>query len=662
MGHVGQELRLVARGQRQLLSENVEGNLNPRQVEFSRTIHSAGTDLLQLINDILDLSKVEAGKMDVHPSDVAVAGIVEYVEATFRPLTAEKDLKFSVTVAPDVPRVLHSDQHRLQQVLRNLLSNAVKFTTSGEVTLDIATASDERFTTPALTASDPVVAFRVTDTGIGIPPEQLKVIFEAFQQADGTISRKFGGTGLGLSISREIARLIGGEIHVDSEPGRGSTFTLYLPPRFSGDSVVRTVPAAEVHDVAVAPATEPEAVEDDTGSVQRDDQVLLVALSRRPLRLAAVELGRARGFKVLTTDRPDLAVATARSLRPAGLVVGMDLLADDQTSLLRALKTDPETRHVPTIAVHSARAADDILVGRHAGALRIVEEPVTTESLDVALEDLRAYLGRRTRSLLVVSGAGPDEPSAVVALFGAVPDVDLHVATTVSEAEDALDARGYDCVVVELKLPGGTAFDVLKKMRSRKALRGIPVVVSSGAPLASKDASRLEQYARSMVVKYPTSDGELVDEVALFLHRSDVELPADPVVEQHRSDTVSFAGKRILIVDDDVRNVFALTSALEQFGIDVVYAENGEDGIAALQREPGIDLVLMDVMMPGMDGYTAMREIRSMSGFSDLPLIALTAKAMPGDRENSLAAGASDHVTKPVDIDHLLSRFRAWLS
>jgi CheY-like chemotaxis protein len=346
-------------------------------------------------------------------------------------------------------------------------------------------------------------------------------------------------------------------------------------------------------------------------------------------------------------------------LHPAGVVVGMDLLADGGASLLRTLKTDPETRHLPTIAVHSAQAADDILVGRHAGALRIVEEPVSPESLDVALADLRGYLGRKTRSLLVVSGAPADEPSAVVALFGAVPDVDLHVATSVAEAFDALDARGYDCVVVELKLPGGTGFDVIRKMRSRKALRTIPVVVSGDGEPAGKDAARLGQYARSMVVKYAPSDSRLVDEVALFLHRSDVELPA-PAVDVRRGDTTSFGGRRVLIVDDDVRNVFALTSALEQHGIDVVYAESGEAGIQALQEDPSVDLVLMDVMMPGMDGYTAMREIRQMSGFADLPIIALTAKAMPGDRENSLAAGASDYVTKPVDVDDLLGRFRTW--
>ena len=645
-----------------LLTDNVEGNLTQRQVEYSRTIHSAGTDLLQLINDILDLSKVEAGKMDVHPADVAVAGIVEYVEATFRPLTAEKDLRFSVGVGPDVPRTLRSDQHRLQQVLRNLLSNAVKFTSSGQVTLEIHTTPAERFTTPGLRDAEQVVAFAVTDTGIGIPPEQLKVIFEAFQQADGTISRKFGGTGLGLSISREVARLIGGEIHVDSEPGRGSTFTLYVPTRFRTDDEPRDAgsPATSAADPS-ATAAEPDDVEDDRTSIGRDDAVLLVALTDRALREQTVELGRAHGFKVVAAERPDQAVRAARSLQPAALMVGMELATDAGTSLLRALKSDPETRHLPTVAVHSAHAGDDLLVGRHAGAIGVVEHPVTPERLGAALEDLTGYLARKTRSLLVVSGAGVDEPSAVVALFGAVPEVDLHVATSVAEAADALDARGYDCVVVELKLPGGTAFDVLRRMRSRKALREIPVVVSTGGPVSFKDETRLAQYARSMVVKHDATDAQLVEDVALFLHRSGVDLPDRPAEEGRRGGGSSFAGRRILIVDDDVRNVFALASALEQFGIDVAYAENAEAGIQLLEQDEGVDLVLMDVMMPGMDGYTAMREIRRMPTYADKPVIALTAKAMPGDRENSIAAGASDYVTKPVDLDHLLSRLRAWL-
>ncbi len=657
-----------------LLAENAEGNLNPRQVEFSRTIHSAGTDLLQLINDILDLSKVEAGKMDVHPSDVAVSGVVEYVEATFRPLTTEKDLGFAVSVAPDVPRTLFSDQHRLQQVLRNLLSNAVKFTSAGQVSLEIRTAPDERFTTSTLTDADQVLAFAVSDTGIGIPPDHLRVIFEAFQQADGTISRKFGGTGLGLSISREIARLLGGEIHAESEPGRGSTFTLYLPLRYIGDQGYRsigepggqqalsavTTPAAL--EPARSDAAAPREVEDDSGALAPDDRVLLVALSRLQLRRAAVELGRARGFKVVVADRASDALLAARRHRPAGIVVGMDLTADDGTSLLRAFKADPETRHVPTVAVHSERAADDVHVGRHAGALQIVEEPVAPESLQPALDDLGAYIDRKTRSLLVASSEAVEETSAVVALFGAVPDVDLYLVGTVEDALSALDSRRFDCVVVDLKIAGGSGFDVIKRMRARRALRPVPVVVSVGQELPARDEARLRQYAQSMVVKYPTSVGRLIDEVALFLHRSDVEIPDQPTtsVDRHPNGSALFEGRRILIVDDDARNVFALASALEGHGIDVTYADNGEAGIRALEQDPDIDLVLMDVMMPGMDGYTAMREIRKIPAFRELPVIALTAKAMPGDRDNSLAAGASDYVTKPVDVDDLLARFRTW--
>ena len=651
-----------------LLSENAEGNLNPRQVEFSRTIHSAGTDLLQLINDILDLSKVEAGKMDVHPADVAVSGIVEYVEATFRPLTTEKDLGFAVTVDPDVPRSLLSDQHRLQQVLRNLLSNAVKFTTAGQVTLEIRTASGERFSTRTLNDADQVVAFSVADTGIGIPPDHLRVIFEAFQQADGTISRKFGGTGLGLSISREIARLLGGEIHAESQPSRGSVFTLYLPLRYTGDSALKPAPDDAQHAVrpdavaALGPMepAEVEEVDDDRETVGRDDQVLLVALTRLHLRRAAVDLGRARGFKVVAVARATDAVAAARQHRPAGIVVGMDLTARDGTSLLRTFKSDPETRHVPTVAVHSARAADDVHVGRQAGALRIVEEPVTPETLEAGLDELGAYIARKTRSLLVVSSEAVEETSAVVALFGAVPDVDLHLVSSVGDATTALDTRRFDCVVVDLKLAGGSCFDLIKWMRSRKAQQGVPVVVSAGPKLNGRDKTRLRHYAESMVVKYPTSVGRLIDEVALFLHRSDVEIPEQSTPSEHHAGGDLFEGRRILIVDDDARNVFALASALEGHGIDVVYADNGEAGIEALQQQPDIDLVLMDVMMPGMDGYTAMREIRRIPAFRDLPVIALTAKAMPGDRDNSLDAGASDYVTKPVDVDDLLARFRTW--
>ncbi|MGH3371210.1 MAG: response regulator, partial [Nocardioidaceae bacterium] len=455
----------------------------------------------------------------------------------------------------------------------------------------------------------------------------------------------------------------------------GSTFTLYLPASYPGDAIATGLPAGldRSHGSdglagrgaggtqatpAVAIASP---VEDDERDIGREDRVLLVALTRLPLRRAAVDLGRSRGFKVLTTDRPDEAVAAAKRHQPAGIVVGMDLRVDSGTSLLRAFKNDPETRHVPTIAVHSSRAADDVHGGRHAGALRIVEEPVTPESLATALDDLGAYIERKGRSLLVVSGGTVEGTSAVVALFGAFPDVELQVVSTVGEAAAALDSRRFDCVVVDLKLAGGSGLDVIKRMRSRKVLQGIPVVFSAGDDLSGRDESRLRRYAESMVVKYPSSTDRLIDDVALFLHRSDVEVPAHQVhIADVRGSDFSFPGKRILIVDDDARNVFALASALEGHGIDVVYADNGEAGIQTLQRDPDIDLVLMDVMMPGMDGYTAMREIRRIPAFSDLPVIALTAKAMPGDRENSLDAGASDYVTKPVDVDDLLVRFRTW--
>ena len=643
-----------------LLAENSEGNLNPRQVEFSRTIHTAGTDLLQLINDILDLSKVEAGKMDVHFADVALSGIVEYVDATFRPLTAEKDLRFTVSMSEDVGRTLYSDQHRLQQVLRNLLSNAVKFTSSGEVRMVIRPATEqEHFVAPSLAHADQVIAFEVSDTGIGIPAEQLKVIFEAFQQADGTISRKFGGTGLGLSISRAIAELIGGEIHAESEPGKGSTFTLYVPRRHESALPPKSAAAAMQFAEGELPSGDEGPVK-----VDRSGRTLLVALSDDDLIEKVSEFARASGFTNVTTAQPETILMTARQSHPDGIMVGLDLRVDGGESLLRALKHNHELRHIPTVGVLTSEAADDAHEARLCGALEIVEEPAAAEQIEVALQDLGAYLDRPTRSLLVVTSNVVDETSAVIALFGAVTDVVLRVKTSVNEAIAALENGQFDCVVVDLKLSGGTGFDVVKRMRARKALRDIPVVVSTGGSPSKRDLTRLGQYAQKSVVTYPSSIEELIDQIALFLHRSDVELPTPEVStseQLHENDEV-FVGKRILIVDDDVRNVFALTSALEQHNLDVVYAGSGEEGIQMLQQDQEIDLVLMDVMMPGMDGYTAMREIRKVPAFRSLPVIALTAKAMPGDRENSLSAGASDYVTKPVDIDRLLNLLRLWLS
>ncbi|TQL67256.1 hypothetical protein FB381_1130 [Nocardioides albertanoniae] len=508
-----------------LLSDNVDGNLNARQVEYSRTIHGAGTDLLQLINDILDLSKVEAGKMDVHVSDVAVTSVVEYVEATFRPLTAEKDLAFVVDVGPDVPRALRSDQHRLQQVLRNLLSNAVKFTDRGGVRLLIRDASGERFSTPSLQAADAVLAFTVADTGIGIPPEKLRVIFEAFQQADGTISRKFGGTGLGLSISREVAHLIGGEIQVESQPGHGSSFTLYVP------------------------------------------------------RISA------------------------------------------------------EATEAATVALPAVEQTDD----------------------PAAVTD---------HTLLVISGdgeAGTGTTSAVVeALFGPVDEVETVFASSADDAQAVLAEREVDCVVLDLA-PTEGGFEVLRWMRARRRTKEIPVVMSRVGEVTKAQQNRLDRYAQAMTLQMPATVEEAIDEVSVLLGHTTTQRPQTYATDAADS-TGQFAGRRILIVDDDVRNVFALTSALEQHGIDVLYAESGEAGIEALEREPGVDLVLMDIMMPGMDGLTAMRLIRDIPQFKSLPMIALTAKAMTGDREDSIAAGASEYITKPVDVADLLSLFRVWLA
>ncbi|HEX6919584.1 MAG TPA: HAMP domain-containing protein, partial [Actinomycetes bacterium] len=692
-----------------LLSDNTDGNLTGKQVDFARTIHTAGADLLQLINDILDLSKVEAGKMDIHPSDVPIAQIVDYVEATFRPLTAEKSLGFTVTVSPHLPSSVHTDEHRLQQVLRNLVSNAVKFTETGDVRLLVEPARATHFLDPRLEGRDDIVAFTVEDTGIGIPEEKLRVIFEAFQQADGTTSRRYGGTGLGLSISREIAHLLGGEIHATSRVGDGSSFTLFLPmnafaPVPATSSGVRATEDAETHDVSdpgltafpspssppdemvvagppVAPALLGEVdIDDDRLDLEAGDRVLLIAVGEVPVAELTVAEARRRGFKAVVALDADRAVAAVRELGPDAVILGLDQVTSAGTPLLEALKQSPDTRHIPIHVVEptvaggtpdgdagsQADAADSAEERRHramaAGALAVLPTPVTEESLAEGIAEMASFLDRRVRRLLVVED-DERERQAISDLVGAGEGVEVVGVAGADEAMAALDGERYDCMVLDLKLKGTSGFTLLERLKKRPELRSLPVIVYTGKELTRKEETRLRRYAETIIVKDARSPERLLDETALFLHRVESQMPPSRrrMIEHLRDDDAVFEGKKILIVDDDVRNVFALTSALERHGMNVVYAENGREGIETLEQNPDVDLVLMDIMMPEMDGYATTETIRSMPRFARLPVIALTAKAMKGDREKSIASGASDYVTKPVDVDQLLSLMRVWL-
>ncbi|MGH3327053.1 MAG: response regulator, partial [Streptomycetales bacterium] len=708
-----------------LLSENQERNLSTKQVDFARTIHNAGSDLLQLINDILDLSKVEAGKMDVHPAEIPLAGLVGYVDATFRPLTAEKGLAFSVTAAADVPEVLYSDERRLQQVLRNLLSNAVKFTEEGEIQLLIERATDVDFEGDVLAGAADVIAFSVIDTGIGISEDKLRVIFEAFQQADGTTSRRFGGTGLGLSISREIARLIGGEIHAQSQKGRGSVFTLYLPMRIAprGPSAGRRTrdggspdPAARGSEhaagsssgtasdvaspsgssgrsggwsgalagpedpvdasprrpaagpdrdyrapVAVLPPEAAE-VEDDRGSLDPGDRRLLVAADDHELARMAVRVGREQGFKVVVALGADVGFAAARELSPHAVILEIDLVLHDGTTLLDALKRTPQTRHLPTQTVQGSGTQAARQRALQAGALAVLPPPVTAESLAKAVGDLADFLDRPVRRLLVAEGSS-EERAVVTELVGGGADVEVVAVSTVEDALTTLRESRFDCVVLDPRLPPEGGFAVLEELLERPDLRALPVIVHAGQDLEAADETELRRYAETMVVKEARSAERLLDESALFLHRVEAQLSDERrrMIEQLRQDEGIFSGRKVLIVDDDVRNVFALASLLERHGIQVLYAEDGREGIEVLRRNDDISLILMDVMMPGMDGNATTEAIRAMPQYADLPVIAVTAKAMKGDRDKSIASGASAYVTKPVDIDRLLALMRELL-
>ncbi|HEX8693587.1 MAG TPA: HAMP domain-containing protein, partial [Longimicrobium sp.] len=682
-----------------LLADNKEENLTEKQVEYANTILASGTDLLNLINDVLDVSKVEAGKMEINPADVYVKDVTSYVERTFRPVAEQKGLALTVNVETDVPETLWTDGQRLQQVLKNLLSNAFKFTHEGGVTMTVRKADkSRRFQNRTLDEADAVIAFAVQDTGIGIPKDKQRLIFEAFQQADGTTSRKYGGTGLGLTISREISRLLGGEIRVESAEGEGSTFTLFLPREWPGDGgaddddddgggdfptpmagpqaparraarPARPRPAAAAADTAeTAPPRverrrrprDPEAVgiHDDRASIEPGDRVVLIVENDAPFARILLDMAREKGFKALVGLDGETSLELVREYHPDAITLDIDLPGIDGWTVLDRLKHSPETRHIP---VHIVSAVSKRQRGLRQGALSYLEKPVSKEALDAAFERISNFLADGVKRLLVVED-DETQRSSIIELVG---DEDVEI-TAVGSAEEALrelSARHFDCMVLDLGLEGTDGFRLLEEVKGNEAYQDLPIIIYTGKELSREEDTQLRRFAETIIVKDVKSPERLLDETALFLHRVEAKLPEQKrrMLERlHNADGV-FAGKKVMIVDDDVRNIFSLTSVLESQGMSVVFAENGRDALELLKAHPDVDLVLMDVMMPEMDGYETTRAIRETPGFENLPIISLTAKAMKGDREKSIQSGASDYITKPVDTDQLLSLMRVWL-
>ncbi|HEX5236341.1 MAG TPA: HAMP domain-containing protein [Silvibacterium sp.] len=651
----------------QQLTDNPDGNLTAKQIEFARTIHGAGTDLLNLISDILDLSKIESGTVSIEAEEVFYGSLLEMIARPFRHEAENRKLSFDVHTDAHLNRSLVTDSKRLQQVLKNLLSNAFKFTAEGGVRLSVFVAengwSDKH---PTLNGAGSVVAFQVSDTGIGIPQEKQKIIFEAFQQADAGTSRKYGGTGLGLAISRELATLLGGEIQLRSIPGQGSTFTLYLPQTYVAPAGAN-VPTTETLQSSAAglqlasalllerPAEE---VEDDRDNLQSGDAVLLIVEDDHHYARILRDLARDKGFKVLAATKGAEALALAREFHPSA--VSLDVFLPDMLgwTVLNHLKQDPAMRHIP---VQMLTMDEDKYHGLSRGAFSFVSKPTTTEGLEAALTKIKEFSTSRRKRLLVVED-NPAEQLSIRTLLG-YDDIDVTLAETGAEAMAQVSEQQFDCIVLDLRLPDMSGFDVLERLRDTPALSDLPVVVFTGKELSPEEDARLHTLARSVVVKDVESPERLLDETALFLHRVVTDLPPEKqrmLDRLHRSDEALVA-KKVLIVDDDVRNIFALSSVLERRGMTVLTASTGREAIATLETTPDLAIVLMDIMMPEMDGYQTMQVIRQNATFRRLPIIALTAKAMKGDREKCLEAGASEYLAKPVNTEQLLAALRMWL-
>jgi CheY-like chemotaxis protein/CHASE3 domain sensor protein len=658
-----------------LLADNKPGNLNEEQVKFAQTIFSAGNDLLALINDILDLSKIEAGKVEVQPESVGIAHAVEALSHTFEPVARERRLAFTYTVDPGAPERIDTDPQRLGQILKNLLSNACKFTERGSIALRVSAASEGQ------------VAFAVQDSGIGIPPEQQEVIFEAFRQADGSTHRKYGGTGLGLSISRDLARLLGGDVTVQSEVGKGSIFTLRLPLRYAGPPVVdrlsQTVTLSEPRLLQPEPPPSgasavlsafprpsaslelaPSQVEDDRSRLAADSRIILIV--EDDVRFAAIlrDLARELGFLCIATQTAADAFAAVQRFKVHAIILDMNLPDRSGLEVLTELKRNLGTRHIP---VHVVSVADFSQQALSLGAVGYALKPVRREQLMAAFQRLETKLAQRVRRVLVVED--DERQRASIHQLLSSEGVEISDVATATEALALLKQTTFDCLVLDLSLPDLSGYEMLERMAETEEVSFPPVIVYTGRSLARDDEQKLRRFSRSIIIKDVRSPERLLDEVTLFLHQVESKLPPESqrMLREARDRESAFEGRRILVVEDDVRNIFALSKVLEPRGATIEIARNGREALEVLARSSTaagtpIDLVLMDIMMPEMDGLTAMSKIRKLPQWQKLPIIALTAKAMKDDQEKCLQAGANDYIAKPLDVDKLLSLIRVWLA
>jgi HAMP domain-containing protein/signal transduction histidine kinase/CheY-like chemotaxis protein len=677
LANMSHELRTPLNSLQILANEliaNRDGNLSEKQIQFAKTINSCGDDLIQLINDILDLSKIESGYISVDYNPISFAEISTFVESTFNPISEAKHLKFNISMDKNLPEMIETDSQRLNQILKNLLSNSFKFTEKGEVQLKIYRANNNWKTkNTSLDNAEAVVAFEISDTGIGISKEKQNIIFEAFQQAEGSTSRKYGGTGLGLSISRGLSDLLGGSIELESETNVGSKFTLFLPLKFVHVSHVEetgdeTIPVKEKSRLKSLPSSNfnrsdidlffVDEVGDDRTDIKPDDKVLLIAEDNLTFAKIMLDQAHQHGIKAIVTTKGNDVIDFINQFHPHAITMDLNMPDTSGWKILDRLKTDFTLRHIP---VYIISGEDERNKGLKRGARNFLLKPVKNESLAYLFNDIHDFKNKKIKNLLVVDDNEFDLNRIVEAVQG--DDIEISTAKTAKEAVALLMEKSFDCIILDLVLPDADGLDIISDLENNITGQETAIIIHSAGDVNKKQRTRLNRFAHSIITKTATSMDELIDQTALFMHRVHKELS-----EEMRERIESFylkedvlLGKKVLLVDDDVRNLFALTTALERYGLNVISAESGQEAIDILNKDKGIDIVLMDIMMPEMDGYETMKNIRKNDKHKDLTIIAVTAKAMKGDRQRCIESGASDYITKPVNVDQLSSLMRVWL-